>query len=50
MIKMLEEAEPHMEAASANAVVYIGDSLHMQAVKETVAQIKALESNPPSVK
>lgn len=47
MIKMLEETAPHMYAASANAVVYIGDGLHMQAVKETVAQIKALESRTP---
>lgn len=43
MIKMLEAATPHMYAASANSVVYIGDDLHMQAVKETVAQIKQME-------
>lgn len=44
LIKILEVAEPGLEAASAKSVIYIGDGLHMQAVKETVAQIKALES------
>lgn len=44
MIKMLEQAQPHMVAATANSVVYVGADLHMQAVKETVAQIKALEA------
>jgi hypothetical protein len=41
-IDILEEAQPHMFAPGVASVVYVGG--HMQAVKETVAQIRALES------
>jgi hypothetical protein len=44
LIKMLEDAQPGMMASGVKAVVYVGDGLHMQGVKETVAQIKQMES------
>lgn len=41
-IDILEQAQPHMYAAGVQSLVYIGG--HQQGVKETIAQIKALET------